>query len=283
MYIILKGKAREFGPKSIETLEKESLQYKPDLRPQIVDSSIIELVDKEGHPSEVAEPSAQEADGSALEQPAVKQFNPSVFKKLQKVKAMLPFLKQMATQKTATQRVSEYNYKQSLRKTLNPRRNQPLGISGAVDYIPEGIELENLKEFKKLPRVYFLGGILKVEFLKDLLPGECCGIKALTDNALTNRAIIADEDCECIVLSKEDFTLVLDDEKTLNAEKIEFFKGLFHRYNDNYVTRFSLLWEHQSHQINDTVFRQNDRPQYLYALCKGEVIVRYLLASLAYT
>jgi len=194
-------------------------------------------------------------------------------KKFRKMKAFLPFLKKMVEQKTATQRINDYNYKKALRKHRSFKNHSCNSLDPIVEDLANQVDENILEEFKRYPRAYFIGGVLKVKFSKYLYAGDHCGLKALTDNALRNRAVIVDEDCHCISLHKDDFLRVLEDERTLHADKIDFFKKIFDKFDKKKVVRFSLLWEHQSFQAGDSVCQQGENSDSLYALFQGEVVV----------
>lgn len=286
-YLILKGKAREFEPKDIETIEKESRsQYRSDPIPKNAALSLPELPETAplGTSTMMKNTPFQslnnlevlwEEDGEEKDQEEAKDKASNALKKFRKMKAVLPFLKKMLDQKTATQRITDYNYKKALRrqkslqKTLSQEDLTDLNPDNFAAKVDESI----LEEFKRYPKSYFIGGVLKVKFLKYLYAGDYCGLRALTENSLRNRAVIADEDCHCMSLSREDFLKILEKEKELNADKIEFFRKMFDKFETRRVMKFSLLWNCQTLNKGDTVFQQGEASDHLFALAHGDVVL----------
>ena len=196
-------------------------------------------------------------------------------KKFRKIKVFLPFLKKMVEQKTTTQRINDYNYRKALRKhrSFNNNKDCDNSLESIIEDKVNRVDENMMEEFKKFPRSYFLGGVLKVKFSRYIYAGEHCGLRALTENALRNRAVMADDDCHCLSLDKEDFLKVLEDERTLHADKIDFFKRILEKFDIQKITRFSLLWEQQSFQNGEIIYQQDENSDALYTLFQGEVVV----------
>ncbi len=286
LYLILKGKAREFEPKDIETIEKESrLQYRSDPIAKNATLSLPELPETAplGTSTTMKNTPFQslnnlevlwEEDGEEKDPEEAKDKTSNALKKFRKMKAVLPFLKKMMDQKTATQRITDYNYKKALRrqKSIQKTLSQE-DLHEPNDNFAAKVDESILEEFKRYPKSYFIGGVLKVKFLKYLYAGDYCGLRALTENSLRNRAVIADEECHCMSLSREDFLKIMEKEKELNADKIEFFRKMFDKFETRRVMKFSLLWNCQTLNKGDTVFQQGEPSDNLFALAHGDVVL----------
>ncbi len=275
----MRGKAKEFIPKGIDEIEQES-QYKFGGGFQYlqgVPSSLSEI-GKNENPPPVSPKQGQPATYSSLntisEETEEKDPGTSELtkKRLRKLKAVIPFLAKLNTNKNATQNAEEYRYKKVIKKPRSIMK--PLMVE---EGLLEGLEKEFgcyiVDEFKKYPKAYFIGGLLKVRFSKFLEAGSHCGLRALRDNSLRSRAVFAEDDCYCISLHREDFIKVLENEKALNIDKIEFFKNMFNMIDDKSVIEFSLLWENHPCKLNDVLYQQGSPSNYLYVLCSGEVTV----------
>lgn len=286
-YIILKGKAREFEPKDIETIEKESRShYRSDPISKNAVLSLPELPENPTIGSMSALKNAPfqslnslevlwEEDAEQKDQEEAKDKASNALKKFRKMKAVLPFLKKMMDQKTATQRITDYNYKKALRRQKSVQRtlSQEELPESQLDAFAEKLDESILEEFKRYPKSYFIGGVLKVKFLRYLFAGDYCGLRALTENSLRNRAVLADEDCHCLVLAREDYLKIIEKERELNADKIEFFRKMFDKFETRRVMKFSLLWNCQTLNKGDTVFTQGEASDHLFALSHGDVVL----------
>ena len=264
MYIILRGKAREFVPKSIDEIEEESrTKYGGFQYLQGVPISLPELRRTETQTS--LNTISEENDEAGTSEITKKRFR--------KLKAVLPFLTKMNHQKGSVQQNEDYRYKKSIKKV----RSIVKPILAEEDINLEALETEYgchvVEEFTKYPRAYFIGGIVKVRFLKYLTAGSHCGIKALKDNSLRPRAVFAEEDCHCVTLNRDDFNAVLNNEKVLNMDKIEFFRKMFGMIDEKVIIEFAMLWESFACKVNDYIFQQNEPSKYLYVLCSGEAMV----------
>lgn len=278
MYIILRGKAKEFAPKGIDEIEEEShYKYGGFQYLQGVPISMPEL-SKSETPSLSSLPGQQKGQYSSLntiseENEEDNGASEMTKKRLRKLKAVLPFLKKLNMNKNSTQHVEEYRYKRTIKKIRSILKPSAIDEEINVEALERELGCYVADEFKKYPKQYFIGGILKVRFSKFLYPGSQCGLRALRDNSLRSRAVFAEEDCYCVSLCREDFATVLENEKALNIDKIEFFKKMFSMIDEKTAIEFALLWENHPCKTNDVIFQQGEPSNYLYVLCTGEILV----------
>ena len=285
MYILLRGRAKEFVPKSIDEIEKEShnkygggflqssqtgstIPSLPDLQKVETPTSTTSSVQwgtKALHASlnTISEEDVSEGGGTS----------DATKKRFRKLKAVLPFLQKMNTEKTRVQNAEEYMYKKTIKKVRSILKPILSDEDINLEVLERELGSSVVEEFVKYSRNYFIGGILKVRFSKFLLPGSHCGIRALRDNSLRSRAVFAEDNCYCLSLHRDHFAAVIENEKALNSDKIEFFKKMFNMFDERSVVEFSLLWENQTCKLNDVIFQQNEVSNHLYVLSTGEIMV----------
>lgn len=293
MYIILRGKAKELIPKTIDEIEAEShIKYGSTVNwPLHMPAPSISEISRGGPDTPTSGSSMNSTfipqKGLHSSLTAISEENneenenlENAKKRFRKLKAVLPFLKKINGEKTTVTNAEEYRYKKSIKKNRSILR--PILSDDEINR--EVLEAEFgasiVKEFMKFPRAYFIGGILKVRFSKYLYPGGQCGIRAMRDNSLRSRAVFAEEDCHCLSLHRDDFAAVIESEKALNSDKIEYFKKLFNMYDHRVVSEFSLLWENMMYKTNDIIYHQNEPSDYLYLLASGQVMVIEILNKL---
>jgi len=285
MYILLRGKAKEFVPKIIDEIEKESHSKFGGgfLQNSQAGSAIPSLPDRVETPTSVASSvhwtnKALHASLNTISEEEVSETggtSDATKKRFRKLKAVLPFLQKMnnGAEKTRAENAEEYRYKKSIKKIRSFLK--PILSEDEINFevLEKELGRSVVEEFMKYPKNYFIGGILKIKFSKFLMPGSHCGIRALRDNSLRTRAVFAEDDCYCLSLHRDHFAAVIENEKALNSDKIEFFKKMFNMFDQRSVVEFSLLWENIACKQNEVIFQQNETSNYLYVLSSGEIMV----------
>lgn len=196
--------------------------------------------------------------------------------KFVKINSVLPSLRRMSTVKWKSENLDEAKCQKALTKMKTVINSMNLDGVLEADFAEKQIDKHVLAEFKKNEKSLFLGGILKLKFSKFLCLGDSIGLNVLKGETVANKAVIATEDCHCLTLSREDYFRVVDYEKELNKDKIEFFQRYFEgEFHPRSLAEFALLWENQSCQTNQVLFQQNEPSDTLHALVSGEVVVSY--------
>jgi len=136
-----------------------------------------------------------------------------------------------------------------------------------------GVDEELLRHLRKFPKIYFVGDTLKIKYSRTIGSGNYFGRRAINKKSLSKQVIVADEECHCIVLHKDDYLMALEAEKNLHRDKINFFKQMFPQIDPELVTEFSLLWDKDSYKRSDVIYQEKDSSNRLFVVFEGEIII----------
>jgi hypothetical protein len=193
-------------------------------------------------------------------------------KRLRKFKALMPFVKGIneVHQKTVTEMVENKKYKTALKKK---RTSFKTGLQFAHLMNEKEVDEFIAEIFLKKKSSYFLGGVLKVRFSGFFYPGDCFSIRALKELSLSSRATIAMTECVCLTIDREDYLNVFEKEKARVKKKFDVFTKVFSKYGEEFAINFSHYWESEKHLVNHVIYRENEKPEYLYLIGDGDVMV----------
>jgi len=136
-----------------------------------------------------------------------------------------------------------------------------------------GVDEELLRHLRKYPKTYFVGDTLKIKYSRTIGTGNYFGRRAINKKSLSKQMIVAEEECHCIVLHKDDYLMALEAEKNLHRDKINFFKQMFPQIDAELVTEFSLLWDKDGYKRSDVIYQEKDSSNKLFVVFEGEIIV----------
>ena len=283
MFILLKGKLKDFVPKTLDELE-EDYQRKNPKRPtriifkqpsqesittkniKIPHKQAEEQIDEDSKSniSEDTNPTPRAADPLAPN-----QSTSTLTKKLSVIKGLLPFLKKETNTRSANDNLMNLRYK----KLITKKRPSLRGSSIDMNDLEKQVDLPLMNEFIKKKNTYFVGNLLKVKFSCFMYPGDVFGILALKENSLRRRSIVAAANSKLIMINKSDFINVLEAEKHRLALKKKTFTTMFNKFTQGQTMLFSHLWTEEHYKLNDVIFEEGEKADHFYLIADGEVLV----------
>jgi len=282
-YILLKGKIKDFVPKSLDELEEDFKRKNPKkpkrithkVQAQEVAPRVSQLLQRKPEKQQEDDDAKSNSSGGSDHEQKVEAnlANPTSYtlhKKLHVIKnGILPFLKKEQAKQSASDSLMNLRYKRLIQKKRDSIVANPIDMND----LERQVDPQLMEEFVKKKNTYFISNILKVKFNLFMYPGDAFGVLALKENCLRRRAIVATTSCKLLAIDRESFLKVLDEERLRLALKKKTFLAMFNRFSQSHTLSFSHLWTEEHYGLNDVLFNEGEPSECFYLIGDGEFLV----------
>lgn len=128
---------------------------------------------------------------------------------------------------------------------------------------------------QEIKKKYFEEDLFIFRMIKTLTEKDCFGESALSTNKPRFATILAIKDLKVLTLLKEDFERGFSKINQESQTKLDFFKKLFERnqneFSSNLLMRFIYYFHEQELAPNKIIFNQWDIPNDFFVIISGEI------------
>jgi hypothetical protein len=289
MYILLKGKVKDFSAKTLDELEEDYKRKNPKKPTRIIFKTpsqeiaipkSLKIPIKQPEENQDAEDAKSNSTASDATPKGDAQggnpFSLGFSKRLSVIKSLLPLFKKDQEKQSSSDIQKNLRYK----KLIQKKRPSLRGTSIDMKDLEKQVDIPLMEQFLKKKNAYFIGNLLKVKFMNFLYPGDTFGVLALKENSLRRRAIIAATNCKLLAITRDDFQKVLEAEKNRLSLKKKIFGGIFNRFSQGQTMLFSHFWSEEHFKLNDIIYDEGEKADTFYLIGEGEVLVKVYFLSL---